>query len=128
MEPIRVHINFTMNRVEPKRVHQFDTMDFDRVGAKIASNQVCIVNQNQGGATARLTQISPRHICWPFVPSPGHIVAHVQSAVMARLEDLLPGLAAQAHSAATTVSFTFYWGKTIHAAHLQRHRPAIYRR
>jgi hypothetical protein len=44
MEPIRVHINFTMNRVEPKRVHQFDTMDFDRVEAKIASNQICTMN------------------------------------------------------------------------------------
>ena len=27
MEPIRVHIKFTMNRVEPKRVHQFCTMN-----------------------------------------------------------------------------------------------------
>jgi len=57
------------------------------------------------------TRISPRHICCLFTPSPGHI-AHAQSAVMALLADLLPGLAAHARSATITISFTFYRGKT----------------
>jgi len=46
-----------------------------------------------------------------FTPSPGHI-AHAQSAIVALLADLLPGLAAHARSATITLSFTFYRGKT----------------
>ena len=45
------------------------------------------------------TRISPRHIYYLFTPSLGHI-SHAQSTVVALLADLLPRLAAHAHSVA----------------------------
>jgi hypothetical protein len=37
MMPIRVHTDFTMNLVKPKRIHQFYTMNFDH-----GWSQICV--------------------------------------------------------------------------------------
>jgi hypothetical protein len=102
MEPVRVHNNYHEPggaKTRPPILYQKFWLD----GAKIASTNFTPWTQSgwshiASGPNFNLvmepqcaqTRISPRHICWPFTPSPGH-KAHAHSAVMALLADLVPG-------------------------------------
>jgi hypothetical protein len=77
-----------LHRVQPNLHHEHN-----RFGAKARPTQISTVGWSQNASKP-----SPRHICWPITPLPGH-EAHAHSAVMALLADSLPGYETHAQGA-----------------------------